>query len=236
MQAQGGSFPDLKRHWLQLWKSPITWALWILLLGLQCWSAVAVDGDPDFYQIYGLSADGMRSLRLWQLLSHAGFHGSWSHWAMNGMLLLVLGSRIETMLGRVMLINVLIAGVLAGGVLHVLTSGNVLIGVSGGVFALALCLTTLSPESRFLIPFRVSGKNLGRGVMAASLILTLLDPNLGVPGLAAGGRKLLELGYDSLFRISHACHLGGALAGWLVARWLLRPRVTLERLRRTRAT
>lgn len=213
----------------------MTWGLWFLLLGLQLWSVGVVDGSLDFYQVYGLSLDGMRSLRFWQLLSYAGFHGSWLHWGMNGILLLALGSRIETMVGKRVLVNVLIAGVLAGGLLHVGTSANVLVGISGGVFALALCVTTLSPESRFLMPFRVSGKNLGRGVMAASLILALLDPNLGVPVLSAGGRKLVELGFDSLFQISHACHLGGALAGWIAARWLLRPRVSLESLRRERA-
>jgi len=213
----------------------MTWGLWLLMLGLQLWCVGVVNGDLDFYQFFGLSMEGMRSLRLWQLLSYAGFHGSWMHWAMNGALLLVLGSRIETMLGKWMLINVLIAGVFTGGFLHVLTSANVLIGASGGVFALALCLTTLSPESRFLIPFRVSGKNLGRGVMAASLILTLLDPVFGVPVLAAGGKELVELGFGSLFQISHACHFGGALAGWLIARWLVRPRVSLKSLRRERA-
>lgn len=213
----------------------MTWGLWFLLLGLQLWNVGVVDGDPNFYQFFGLSLDGMRSLRLWQLLSYAGFHGSWLHWVTNGVLLLVLGSRIETMIGKAGLIKVLIAGVLVGGLLHVLTSANVLIGVSGGVFALALCLTTLSPESQFLIPFRVSGKNLGRGVIAASLILTLLDPGLGLPVFSSGGKKLMELGFDSLFQISHACHLGGALAGWFAAWWLLRPRVSLESLRRERA-
>lgn len=213
----------------------MTWGLWLLLLGLQLMSVGGVDGDLGFYQFFGLSIDGMRSLRLWQMLSYGGFHGSWMHWAMNGVLLLALGSRIETMLGKLILISVLVAGVLAGGVLHLLTSANLLIGVSGGVFALALCLTTLSPESQFLIPFRVSGKNLGRGVMVASLILTLLDPNLGLPIFSAVGRKLVDSGFDSLFQISHACHFGGALTGWLIAWWLLRPRVTLESLRRERA-
>jgi membrane associated rhomboid family serine protease len=35
--------------------------------------------------------------------------------------------------------------------------------------------------------------------------------------------------------MGHACHFGGALAGWLYGRWMLRQRVTLEKLRRDRA-
>jgi hypothetical protein len=34
--------------------------------------------------------------------------------------------------------------------------------------------------------------------------------------------------------MGHACHFGGGMAGWLFGRWLLRPRISLERLRRDR--
>jgi membrane associated rhomboid family serine protease len=37
------------------------------------------------------------------------------------------------------------------------------------------------------------------------------------------------------FRIGHACHFGGGLAGWIYGRWLLRPRVSLKQLERSRA-
>jgi membrane associated rhomboid family serine protease len=45
---------------------------------------------------------------------------------------------------------------------------------------------------------------------------------------------LQQHGMGAVFAMGHACHFGGGLAGWLYGRWLLRPRVTLERLRRDR--
>lgn len=235
MDAKDRRFPDLRWHALRLWQSPMTWGICLLLTGVRLWSMVQAEQDLAFYTLWGLSREGIRSFALWQWISYALIHGSWLHWGMNSLLLLALGSRIETMLGRQLLLRFLLAGILVGGLLHLFASAKVLVGISGGVFALLLGLTTLSPESRFLVPFRVSGKNLGRGVMAASLILALLDPELGLPGLSAVGGKWVGLGFESWFRVSHACHFGGAFAGWLVASHLLRPRVSLERLRRERA-
>lgn len=235
MDAKDRRFPDLRWHALRLWQSPVTWGICLLLAGVQLWSMVQAEQDLALYTRLGLSREGIRSFALWQWVSHAVVHVSWLHWGMNGLLLLVLGSRMETMLGSKLLLRILLAGILTGGLFHLFASAKVLVGISGGVFALLLGLTTLSPESRFLVPFRVSGKNLGRGVMVASLMLALLDPDLGLPWLSELGDKWVGLGFESWFRVSHACHLGGALAGWLLARHLLRPRISLERLRRERA-
>ena len=114
--------------------------------------------------------------------------------------------------------------------------GNgLLVGLSGGCLALLLLLTTLSPQSR-MFPLPVSGKEPGaRDFMAAELILALMDPALGLPGCPIVGRMLVDHGMGSWFQMGHACHFGGGLAGWLYGRWLLRRRVTLERLRRDRA-
>lgn len=235
MDAKDRRFPDLRWHALSLLQSPMTWGICLLLAAVQLWVIAQAEQNADFYPRWGLSREGIRLMHLWQWISHAVVHGSWLHWGMNSLLLLALGSRMETMLGRTLLLRFLLAGIPAGGLLHLFASAKVLVGISGGVFALLLGLTTLSPESRFWVPFRVSGKNLGRGVMVASLMLALLDPELGLPGLSAVGDKWVGLGFESWFRVSHACHFGGALAGWLVASHLLRPRVSLERLRRERA-
>jgi membrane associated rhomboid family serine protease len=94
-------------------------------------------------------------------------------------------------------------------------------------------MTTLSPQSRML-PLPVSGRSLGIGVILAELILALADPALGVPGFRQVGDWLVRNGMGHWFQMGHACHFGGGVAGWLFGRWLLRPRITLERLRRDR--
>ena len=83
-------------------------------------------------------------------------------------------------------------------------------------------------------PLPVSARNLGLGLLLGSALLAAIDPALGIPGLAQGRR--LDRGAASARsrRSGHACHLGGGIAGWLSGRWILRPRVSLEVLRRRR--
>lgn len=191
--------------------------------------------SDSVYVIGGLSRQGMASLHLWQPLTHAFLHSGWVHLLMNAFLLLAVGPRLEWVIGRFRYGMVLLFGVFAGAIAHLAFSPNILIGGSGAVFALLLCSCTLSPESKWLVPLPLSAKSLGRGIVSASTLLLLIDPELGLPGLSRLGEGLMEAGYDALFRISHACHLAGAVAGWLCARWILRNRVSLDQLQRQRA-
>jgi membrane associated rhomboid family serine protease len=86
-----------------------------------------------------------------------------------------------------------------------------------------------------MFPLPVSGQSLGLGILLAELLLALFDPALGLPGLSAACRALVEHGMSGWFQMGHACHVGGVLAGWLFGRWLMRSRVTLDHLRRARA-
>jgi membrane associated rhomboid family serine protease len=86
-----------------------------------------------------------------------------------------------------------------------------------------------------MMPVPLSAKNLGLGILLAALILALINPALNLPGLSSLGNALEDHGMGSWFQIGHACHFGGALAGWIYGRWILRPRVTLASLRQDRA-
>lgn len=199
------------------------------------WLALSAAQVQWVYLNVGLSRDGLMSLKLWQLLSCGVLHGGKAHLAVNVLLLLLLGSKVEHISGRAGMLRVFVAGTLGGAVMHLCSSHFILVGASAGALALLLYLTTLSPESRLLMPFRVTGKNLGRGIIIASLLLLLLDPATMAPVLKDVGGRLVRHDMGWLFSISHASHLGGALAGWMLARWMLRPRVTLQQLQRDRA-
>jgi membrane associated rhomboid family serine protease len=86
-----------------------------------------------------------------------------------------------------------------------------------------------------MLPLLVSGRSLGFGILLAALLLALVNPQLGVPGFSEIGREVERNGLGSWFRMGHACHFGGGIAGWIYGRWILRPRVTLASLRRDRA-
>jgi membrane associated rhomboid family serine protease len=218
-----------------------TWWLAAALLGI--WLAVAAVGGPPaclaIYQDFGLTRAGIAAGKPWQLLSHAMLHGSSFHLLLNLVWLVLVGGKLEHILGSRALLAIFGAGVLGGAAGHLLLAPGgpgapILVGASGGAMALLLALTTLSPESR-MWPLPVSGKNLGLGLLAASLLLALLHPALGCPGLRHLGHWLATRGAGDLFQFGHACHFGGGIAGWLAGRWILRPRVSLERLQRARA-
>jgi membrane associated rhomboid family serine protease len=186
----------------------------------------------DWFLLFGLSNDRFLHGAVWQLFTYALLHGSWFHLLSNILLLLLMGSRVEHMLGRAVLSKILAWGIVASGISHLLIGAggaNPLVGISGGCMALLILVTTISPDSRML-PLPLRAGNLGIGVMISSLLLALFNPALGCPGFSSVGSWLSSFMGNDLFAVGHACHFGGCLAGFLYGRWLLRPRITREKL------
>lgn len=207
-----------------------------MILGIQ--AIITLGGGPDVlvpsFVNLGLSREGVLSGKIWQIFTYGFLHGGWWHVGVNAIFVLVIGSRVELIAGRKATLVTLLAGILGGGLCQLLLGTGLLVGFSGACLALLLLLTTLSPESR-MFPLPVSGKSLGLGILLGEFFLALIDPALKLPGFSGIGEILAEQGMGSLFQLGHACHLGGGLVGWLYGRWILRPRVTLDRLRRDRA-
>ena len=195
---------------------------------------VPMADHASWYQNLGLERAAFLAGKIWQVVTYAFLHGGWWHAGLNALFVFLIGSRVEHIAGRAAMLRVVAAGILGGGVGHLLLGAGLLVGMSGACIALLLLLTTLSPQSR-MMPLPVSGRSLGFGILLAALLLALVNPQLGAPGFSEIGRTMERQGLGSWFQIGHACHFGGGLAGWIYGRWILRPRVTLESLRRDRA-
>jgi membrane associated rhomboid family serine protease len=242
MTSTGGPFSNVGRNLAQILRSPVSWIWVLVILGIEA-LVMGVGGHNrqpawSWFEVLGLTRESLFSGRIWQVVTYGFLHGSWWHAGVNALFLLLVGSRIEHMAGRKILVKAVFYGVLGGALGHlVLAAGGedapLLVGLSGGCMGLLLLLTTLSPQSR-MMPLPVSGKSLGLGILVAELLLSLADPALGVPGFSALGQWLIAREMGSWFQMSHACHFGGGMAGWMLGRWLLRPRVSLKRLRRDR--
>ena len=229
------------RNFAQLGQARLPWLVALVLLSIQAWveSRGGYLAVPWWYETFGLTREDFLHGKLWQVATYAFLHGSWLHAMANVGCLLMLGTRIEHFLGSGTLLKILGIGVLGGAVGHLtLAAGGEnagpLVGSSAACFSLLILITTLSPESR-MWPLPVSARNLGLGLLLSFAALALMDPALGVPGISGAGEWMSRQGLSSWWSIGHACHLGGGLAGWVYGRWLLRPRVTLDRLRRDRA-
>lgn len=227
---------SLPTHLRQILQARLSWALLALLLGVHLGVEMlgGVQAWSGWYETLGLSRARFFSGKFWQLATYGLLHGDWWHVGLNGLLVLMIGARIEHIAGRAAVLRVTVAGVLSGGLFHLLLGHGLLVGFSGGCMALLLMLSTLSPQSKML-PLPLSAKSLGRGILCAALILSLINPALNFPGFSRVGRAIESYGLGAWFQIGHACHFGGALAGWLYGRWILRPRITIESLRRERA-
>lgn len=242
MTSSGVPFSKVSRFLRQLKNSPASWSWIAVILGIQA-LVTALGGQNrqpvwSWFLRFGLSREGVIHGKIWQIFTYGLLHGGWWHVGLNALFMLLIGSRIEHMVGLATMMKVTIYGVLGGGIFHLLlapggANAPLLVGLSGGCMALLLLLTTLSPQSR-MMPLPVSGRSLGLGILTAALILALMEPTTHVPGFSRIGKWLVDHGMSHWFQMGHACHFGGGLAGWLLGRWLLRPRITLERLRRDR--
>jgi membrane associated rhomboid family serine protease len=234
MNASARAFPDAIVHLRRIPQARVSLTVAGLILGIHALVVASggVAAHGAWFAALGLGRQELAAGGVWRLFSYAFLHGSWLHVGLNAALIVGVGSRIESMAGHAVAVRVMLAGLLGGGLFHVMLAPGLLVGFSGAAVALVLLLVTLSPESR-MFPLPVSGKSLGIGIIVAELFLALLNPELGVPWLASLGKGMESMG--ALFQIGHACHLGGGLAGWGVGRWLLRPRVSLASLQRERA-
>jgi membrane associated rhomboid family serine protease len=210
----------------------VSWCVVILLLCIQTWMRMLAE-PMVCYEAFGLSRGGFAAGKAWQVFTHGFIHGGWWHAGWNALFVLLLGSRLEQILGSAIIWRVMAAGVLGGGVVHLAIGTGLLVGFSGACMALLLLLTTISPQSR-MMPLPLSARSLGCGMFIASLLLALMNPALGVPFFSEIGLLIQRHGMASWFQLGHACHLGGAIVGWLFGRWILRPRVTLASLQRER--
>ena len=215
-----------------------TWAFIAFLLLIHFGSEYTTDANKTMvYMTFSASRAGMENGFWWSMLTYGFLHGSWIHVFCNALMLWIIGAKLEDWLGGKHMSFMAILGMLGGSGCHLACGGNptdLLVGASGVVMAQLLVFCSLSPQSR-MFPLPISAKNLGLGLMISSCFLMLIHPAAAVPGFSRMGILLTEHGQGGWFRIGHACHFGGALSGFLYARWLQRRPVTLARLQRQRA-
>ncbi len=213
---------------LQAWSSDLRVARACLLLagilGLVYFSFWTREDPNPLILWFGLHLENWNPGIVWRCVTYAFVHGNTAHLALNLAGLLIIGPKVERIGGFETMLRVFFAGVFIGGAAHLVLAppeqrGIPLVGASGGITALLLWLTTTSPDGKTW-PVKVSGRSLGLGVILAEACLL------------AAAWFLREVNFGP---VAHACHLGGAIIGWGMARRLLRSSPKLEDLRKERA-
>ncbi|MEO1856252.1 MAG: rhomboid family intramembrane serine protease [Rubritalea sp.] len=203
----------------------LTFLLVFIYLLIETMGGVMANNEC-YYQL-GLSQQGIESGKIWQFLSYAVLHGNTYHFVVNGILLWVLGGKLQSIVGVKKAISILAVGVTTGGGLQLGLSyltenghSSLLVGVSGGIMALLLGLTTMDP-CRVLRPLRIRARHLGLGFLMSEAIFTLIDPSLGIPVLTGVGHHVASAMGEPIFLVAHACHLGGGIAGLILGKIIL---------------
>jgi len=153
---------------------------------------------------YARAGNGFEPQLAWSFLSHAFLHGGWLHLAMNGAAFLGLGHALVRLIGIARFLVIFVVTAIAGASIFglVAETNGPLVGASGAIFGMLAVLTAWQERalrqagrSRAMIWRRIGG------LLALNAALAF-----GLGGLLAW-----------------QAHLGGWVAGWLLA-GVFRPR------------
>jgi membrane associated rhomboid family serine protease len=171
--------------------------------GVFLYQLLRPDYNETLLELYGLSSQGVEQGAWWQLITHAFLHGNIWHLLFNMAGLWFAGRIVERVMGTGRFLALYFACAVAGGIAQLLLEGGkfLLLGASGAVCGVILAFATIFPEAQivmllfFVIPLRL--REISR--------------------LGSQGSSLLFC-YRCEPWIGHAAHLGGCVAGYLLAR------------------
>ncbi len=185
----------------------------LIIINIACFFAGAfvdrIFGYGSFFEYFALSLEALEKGRIWTLLTYSFLHANILHIFLNMLALYFLGSALEKFIGTARFLSAYFAGGIVGGVIWLLLSFShpeALVGASASVMSVFACFCAFYPPIplTFLIFF----------VLPISLRpMTMLK--------FAAAFELLGLLYSLSFggaTIAYSAHLGGMLAGMVLAK------------------
>jgi membrane associated rhomboid family serine protease len=213
----GRASNDFTRSALRIWLRESQVHLWIFVLAV-CFAvqtlaevlgwAFALDVENSLLRLFALHPLHAWQLgEVWTLVTYGFLHYGFMHLLLNALMLYFAGHMLKTFWLDAQVSRLFVLGMAAGGIAYMLASlwypgWPPLVGASGGVLALLLAATRLSPT----MPVYVFGV-FRLPLWGVSLLLLAVSVS-GLQGPNAGG---------------NIAHIGGALAGWALAKsptWL----------------
>lgn len=156
--------------------------------------------------VLGLSPSGfLANFNIWQIVTYSLLHGDVTHLVLNALMLVVIGSELETVWGTVRFIRYYLASVIFAGFSYLMLQlifwhpdslRIPLIGASGGVYGLLVAYGILFSERTllFMMLFPMKAKVFVWVLAGVEFLTTVFSPGGGMSGVA---------------------HLGGMLGGFL---------------------
>lgn len=205
---------------------PARWTVWFDPAQAAAVIQAAASGDPEtgaMREAFARYVTGEQGFEPWTLATYALLHGSWMHVIFNSVWLAAFGSPVARRCGAWRYGAIALAGIVAGGILHILIdplSATPLVGASAGISALMAAAARFvfqPPTSAYagppwqIAPHRPAETipELLRNRTAVAFLAIWLVTNL-LFGLVS-----LPLGAETA-AIAWDAHLGGFVAGFLL--------------------
>ncbi len=156
---------------------------------------------PGLYDLLGLSAEGIRHFKLYQLITAGFVHSGFGHIFFNMWGLWIFGGLAAPRLGGKRFLALYLIGALAGNLLFLLFNWHDsfrLVGASGAVFAVMVAAALLEPNRQFVMIFMPMFPLKTTTLVVVYTVIELL---------------VMTTGTDD--GVAHLAHLGGALGGYL---------------------
>lgn len=160
--------------------------------------------------------DRADAAQAWRFVTYGFLHAGYAHLLGNLLVLLLVGPFVEAALGRLRYVAAYLAGGAAAGALQLVFSDLPVIGASGAIAATVGMLAVLYGTRRVPVFYWVFFI-FGTARIPALALLPVWLVNEGLQWLAQS-RAGAEGG-----SVAYAAHIGGLLAGALLARWLRPP-------------
>lgn len=214
--AADDSQPELR---IQL-RRPSTIVMWLIVINVVVFvlHSLSLNWSTSYSTLtFGLSLDGVLSLRLWQPLTYMFMHAGTWHLVFNMIGLYVFGSEFERSFGQYRFLQFYLSCGLLGGLAYLglgwvdeMHSSIPLVGASGAVYGLLMAAIIFFPHIQIILlvfpmPIRVFGL-----IVLAIAVLTVLSPG------------------SSFNRGGELCHAAGAMGAIVVFyAWGVMPRIRL---------
>lgn len=144
--------------------------------------------------VYRLGANGkilLQAGQLWRLVTHIFLHGSLVHLLVNMYSLYILGTQIETFIGKWKFLVIYLVSGICGGLLSAVSGVNLSVGASGAIFGLAGALLYFGYHYRTYL-----------GTALKQQIIPVIIVNLAIGFMLEG--------------IDNMAHIGGLVGGLLI--------------------
>jgi len=171
-----------------------------------------------FMSAFAVTIDGLKSGKVWTLLTYSFLHSpaNLMHIVGNLLGLYFIGRVLLPLMGDKRFLYFFGTAVLAGGLVWTIThwingAHNYLIGASAGVTGLFIIFACLYPNRQvtfllfFIIPVSLKPKYMAYGLIGLDLLGFLFYEVMGAV---------------SPFGLAHSAHLGGMMTGWLYFRYV----------------